>query len=272
MLKIPVLPADEKAAEIVKIFINNRLIELKEGVIMDEVGFQLAMDGELDESTAEKTFDELVNIDSLMEDIGFAEEVSMRYLPDNFPIERANREFFSLYRLLKAKNEHVPELPMEYILFHIIEEEVWKIDLINGDAEDGVFDELVDDLFFEGIEDGEYSTIMLIPEPDRSVVMEAMEAEAEELYEDEDSLTVDELINRFEDLREYEETCFWDFDFEMLDEIDEKTLISSDMAKYVGIGERRDKKIIQFPTSDGGKSVNIEMNIAPWDMEDEDYT
>ena len=83
MLKIPELPPDEAAAEIVRKFINNRLIGLMEDIIDEEVAFDMIMSGKAAATEMEdKPFDELVDIDELMQDMDFAENVSQMYLPD----------------------------------------------------------------------------------------------------------------------------------------------------------------------------------------------
>ena len=41
---------------------------------------------------------------------------------------------------LKAKKEYVPELPMEYILYCIIHNEIWQVDQINDFTSEGLFD------------------------------------------------------------------------------------------------------------------------------------
>ena len=159
MLRLPSIPQDEQAAAIVKEFINNRLIRMMEDIILDEVAFSMAFSGGIPEDLGKKPMDEVIDIDELMQNMEFAKNVSLSYLPENYPIEKANREFLGLYKLLKAKNEYVPELPMEYVLYSVIQNAIWQVDMINQDTEDGLFDELMDDPFFEGIGDEEYTTI-----------------------------------------------------------------------------------------------------------------
>ena len=203
-----------------------------------------------------------MDIDKLANDPDFAANVSMAYLPDNYPVDKANREFFGLYKLLKARKEYVPELPMEYVLYHIIMNEVWQVDMINEDTEDGMFDDLKDDPFFKGIEEEEYTTVEKIPEPERSVALAGLEKYAAELEEE---ATAKEVLSEYEDLRNYGEICFWDTDFAMLDEWDEEVLIHSELGKYMGLGERQDVKKMEMEI--GGSKVNVEMNIAPWERE-----
>ena len=262
MLEIPELPPDKAAAEIVRKFINNRLIVLMEEIIDEEVAFDMIMSGVADAvDMKDKSIDEIIDIDELMQDMDFAENVSLMYLPDGYPIEKANREFLGLYKLLKAKNEYIPELPMDYVLYRVIMNEIWQVDQINEDMEDGLFDDLTDDPFFEGIEDEEVTTVERTPEPERSIVLKALEA-----WEDE-NVTAEDLINLYEDLRKYEEVCFWDTDFLFLDQMSEEELIHSDMAKALGIGERRDTQVMEIST-DGSNKIRFEVNIPPWENEE----
>lgn len=79
-----------------------------------------------------------IDVDALMDDMDFAENVALLYLPDGYPVAKANYEFFGLYKLLKAKEEYKPPLPMEYILYHIICGEVAQIDDVSEMTEEGV--------------------------------------------------------------------------------------------------------------------------------------
>ena len=78
MLKIPSLPAGE-AAEIVKKFMNNRLISLMEEIIEEEVVFNMAMSGDIDDDLGNKPLDEVVDIDALMQNMDFAENVALHW-------------------------------------------------------------------------------------------------------------------------------------------------------------------------------------------------
>ncbi len=271
MLKIPSLPSDQKAAEIVKKFINDRLIRMMEDIIEDEIAFVMAMSGGIDKDLGEKPLDEVIDMDALMQNLEFAENVSLSYLPDDYPIDKANREFLGLYRLLRAKEEYVPELPMEYVLDRVIGSAIWEVDMINADTEDGLFDDIEGDSIFEGIEEeGELTTIERIPDPDRAVVLKALEKECEELEppeNDEDDYGPEEMILLYEDLRNYREICFWDMDFALLDEMDEEELANSDVSKLMGIGARSDVRTVELSLDDNLK-VNMEINAASWDMEE----
>ena len=271
MLQLPNQLEDSKANNIVKKFINDRLIAIMEEIILDEVSFTMAMEGSLDESSYTKSFEEMVNIIDLMTDIEFAENVSLQFLPDGFPLERANQVFLGLYMLLKAPEEYIPELLMEYALFSVIYSQVGEIDMINEDTEDGLFDDLLDDPFFEGIADEEYTTVLQIPEPDRSVVMDAVKKQYEEECEPEElDEMVEYVMNSYEDLREYGETCFWDEDFMLLNDMSEEKLLRSELNKYMGIAEPKNSNIIEFPVvgKDGKEKIyRAEIKIQPWNQQ-----
>ncbi len=286
MLKLPNQLSDPKANEIVKTFVNERLINLMEEIILDEVAWKMALSGELTEEDATKPFEEMVDIAQLMNDMDFAQNVSLTYLPDNYPVDRANQEFFGLYNLLKAENEYVPDLVKEYILFAIIYMEVEEMDMINEDMADGRYDDLedldeIDELeefagipFFDDMddEDMEYTTVEQIPEPERSIVKEAIRKDYEGSVEPEelDDL-LDYALSTYEDLREYEENCFWDHDFMMLDEMTEEELINSDLNKVFGFADPKQSNVIEFPfrQSDGKeKNIKAKVIVHPWDAED----
>lgn len=172
------MPSDLKAAEIVKNFINDRLVRMMEEIIEDELAFVMAMSGEIDKDLGKKPLDEVIDMDALMQEMKFAENVSLNYLPDDYPIEKANREFLGLYRFLWAKEEYVPELPMEYVLNRVIGSAIWDVDMINSDIENGLSDDLDGDTFYNGIEEeGEITTIERIPDPDRAIVLATLEEE-----------------------------------------------------------------------------------------------
>ena len=293
MLQLPNPIGDEKADKIITEFVNYRLLEIMEDIILDEVVWGMAQRGELDQSASTKSFDELVDLKELMLDDEFAAAVSMSYLPDNYPLEKANKKFFGLYKLLRAKKEYVPDLTTEYVLYSIIESEIGEVDMINQDIEDGLFDGLEDDMidgfdedFDEDFDDDEddffgddfdddekLTTVERIPEPDRSVVKKAAlesykgEFEGEELEE-----TAEYLVNCYEDLRAYLDVCFWDTDCLFLDDYTEEQLAKMEINEQLGMVAEKEKKIIEFPfqNRDGKQtSIKAEFDIDPWDLEDE---
>ena len=188
--------------------------------------------------------DSAIDFDELAADEGFAKEVSLRYLPKNYPINKANYEFLSLYRLLKAKKEYTPELPMEYILYQLICETA--------------------EVLSEGTYDSDWGddipvSVERIPEPDRLYVIEKLEEESDGEFSGED------YIKSYEDFREYEETCFEDVDFAMLSFVDEDSLRESAFGKYMGVADRQGPGNVELTVN--GRKVKAEFNIAPWDIE-----
>ena len=87
-----------------------------------------------------------------------------------------------------------------------------------------------------------------------------------EVAEKDIDAAAEELLGRYEDLREYEEICFWDLDFTFLDKYSEDDLIHSPMGELMGLSERRDIKTMDMDF--GGSKVHMEMNVAPWENED----
>ena len=138
---------------------------------------------------------------------------------------------------------------MEYILHRVI---CAKIDSI----------EEMSEMYDLNIIDPELAptTIHRIPEPDRSVVIKALQEDA---FED---FTAEEMIKKYEDLREYIETCFWDFDFDMLNLLPEDTLVNSTLGESMGLVERHDP--VQVEVKIAGKSLGkTEVEIPPWEIE-----
>ena len=295
MLKLPSVPGDAKCNEIVTRFVSERLAGLMADHIWNAVSLDLL--GEYGDAILEKetqesfsNIEEMVNFDALLGNRAFAEEVSLFFAPEGFDPIRANWNFLELYRLLKAKKEYVPELVMEYMLAQLIHREIWTVDTIREDTEDGLFDEAMretmgflfddddddydeeedEDLDEDGFsfdDDEEYTTIERIPEPDRSYVLSVFREEAEE------ELTGEELLEEFEDLRKYDESCFWDFDYAMLDMIDEPTLRGSSMWEELGIGDDKELRYIDVKTSDGKggmTEMRLEVPVLPWDQEEEE--
>ena len=262
MLKLPNKIGDKKADDILSKHINSRLIDIMERIILDEVAFMMAMKGELDPKDADKSFEEMVDLNALMMAQEFAEFVKMMFLPENYPVSKANKVFFGLYKLLKAKKEYVPDLVMEYVLNSVIESEIGEVDMIN----DVMMDDLDD-------EDEDYSTVLPIPEPDRSYVKSCLIKDYKSEYESEElEIVVEDVLGYYEDLRGYLDSCFWDTDFLLLDDYTEEQLLKSDANKSLGIMNPKENNIIEFPfTGKDGKQSNVraEVDIDPWDLEDE---
>ena len=259
MLELAMKPSDPKAAEIVTRHVNNRLLQVMREKIYDYAVYEKAMDEKIKKIKVDPAthlpklphiskLDEVVDFGELMEDEGFAENVSLPCLPKSYrslPARDANRPFISLYKLLKAKGEYTPELPMQYILYQ----------LICVTAE--MLSDMEDTAFLD--EDEDPPAIERIPEPDRSYVLDKTLEESD--------APADDIMRYYEDFREYDETCFEDVDFAMLSYVDEKTLRSTPVAEYIGLQDEQGKH--EMDLTIGGKNIHAELKIAPWEMESE---
>lgn len=257
------VPEGKEAADIIKGFVNDRLIGLMEDVIIEEAIFAGTLRDSISSEDMTRPLEELVDIDHLCEDMDFARNVVSLYLPEGFLPEKANYEFFSLYRLLRAKGDYKPSLPMEYILFYLIMEEIGEVNPTNELFGEGAYDELKDfhdDNDMEESSAEECSTVKRIPEPDRTVVLKAIQENCETEDDPED------LMKWYEDLREYVELCFEDTDFLLLDDIEEDVLYRSELAEVIGISRRPDVLMTEMNYGEG-VPVHMSFRIAPWDLE-----
>ena len=266
MLELPNPIGDEKADRIVGSFVNNRLVALMEEAIIDcAVTSGDIADG--DYLTAEE-----LDLGRLMMSERFAYEVLLRYLPDWYPKSRANQMFFGLYRLLKAKGAYVPELAMEYVLYHLLEERIWVADMIGSGAwNDEAYGDM--ELPFKRKYGSEApATVERIPKSDREIVKSfAREIFKIEYNTDEELEEAAEwLVNQYEDLNEYIDVCFWDTDFEFLDEMTEDELMDSDINKEMGIIAKRELNTMEFGMDRDGTMVSVKAEIKgfPWDLEE----
>ena len=266
MLELAIRPSDPKAAEIVTKHVNSQLLQVMREKIYEYAVYEKSAketvdkikSGEIKVDPNDRTahlpelphiskLDEVVDFGELMDDEGFAESVSLLYLPKYYrsrPAMEANQQFISLYKLLKAKNEYLPELPMQYILYQLICETA------------DVFSD--SDSFKD--EDEESALVERIPEPDRSYVLEKLREELDP------ELAPKDYIGMFEDFSEYEEMYFEDVDFAMLGYVDEKTFRSTPFADYIGLQNEQGKQ--EMDLNINGKNIHTEIKIAPWELEE----
>ena len=263
MLRLPPVIFDKKANRIVSRFVNDRLIELMKKIMLDEVVKDLFDDTISVSVFAENGFNKIMDVDKLIYDVDFAKKISLMYLPYGYSIKKANYNFIGLYKLLKAKGEYVPELAMEYVLDKVIQSAIQDIE----DLKDMDWDDILEvDLSFDVEEAQKISTVMKIPEPDRTTVKKAIQSENPDFSEEE----VEDTINMYEDLREYINSCFWDKDFLLLDKYTEEQLSGSELNDCMGIMKKDKSNIIKMPQNKSKKSgVVMEYRINPWDLEDE---
>ena len=94
---------DEKANDIIERFMNQKVIDAMNEIIIEHSG----------EDEPEVVFG----------DLEFAEFIS-QYFPESFPIRDMNLTFWGLRELLLKEEKEVPTLIMEYVMNAIIEEQV----------------------------------------------------------------------------------------------------------------------------------------------------
>lgn len=233
MLELYVTPQEEKSKEIVKRFVNERLLKLLEGSIKEYVEMFDDKRRYWERITCsedwEKSVDELFDLERMEKDENFFfdyMDISGLAPATAAPLS-AVQAFFSLRRLLRAKDEYKPDLTEGYVLFGLIRKEL----------------EFCEDM------PESHDRVIRIPEPDRSVVLkDAMEEAAgekefePELYENKsvEQIAEEDLMGYYEDLRNYEITCFEDEDFFFLDFVDVKAMKNSLFAHTLGIDTRED--------------------------------
>ncbi len=237
---------DEAANRITQNFINDRLIVIMERVI--RYGIESLNDNHwrLNSVNLEGGFP--IDVSSLMTDKEFARKVSLDYLPDHFPVAKANQMFLGLYMLLKAEEQHVPRLEMEYMLFRLIREEVYLIQY--ADMMRLRENKVVSLVRLRGLE--ERPTIQRIPDQDRKVVKNAIIRffngflQAERVDEE-----AERLLLFYEDINKYSFTCFPNTDFKLLDKMSAEEITNLSLQRQTNSHLVKDNSIIiQFPAKD----------------------
>ena len=79
-------------------------------------------------------------------------------------------------------------------------------------------------------------------------------------------------IDLYEDLKNYSETCFWDMDFALLDQMTEDEIANSPINDYMGIIDKKETKKMNFSVDgNNGKKIKIkaDLELYPWDMEED---
>ena len=253
MLQMYGLPGTKKCQDIGKVFVNNRLISLLEDVVKDYV--QMADESYMDRITSsadwEKPLEEIIDLKRLSQDRAFYSDwLDINALaPNSSSPQRAMDDFFSLYRLLKAKKEYKPDLSMEYTLYAVIHNE----------------QDICED------EPDLHERVQRVPEPERSQMMEDLLKEAERLKSsepeawEETALEIaDELMSYYEDLEKYIVTCFEDTDCLFLDDMDEEKMESSGIADYFGVSILGDSAKVEME----GNGQHYQYRVHAWDLEE----
>ena len=260
MLKLSTCNYGDEVNDILTRFINERLIDLMDETVFlmwtqekyeDEDGY--------DEAGRYRHIDEFFKLDDLMNDLEFAKEVSRCYLPKNYPIEKANEAFLELYKLLRAKGEYIPELPMEYVLLGMIYEQIeWIETEIEIDKKRGI--------------EPNSSTSEKIPEPERTKVLNAMKDPYERCFNPEiEEYDPDYFIDQYEDMKNYPDICFWDHDCLMLDDMSLEELKGSvidQLFDMTGFKDSRHYQEIQIGPNGEEKIVDVSLDDYPWNLEE----
>ncbi len=138
-----------------------------------------------------------------------------RFFPKRCPAEKMGSAFLGLRALLESEYEFVPELVMEYVMYSLIEARI--------ETADGLGIRTLDPVPFQ-----------------RDYLIEIFKKEnpgMPEAYDDAGDIffTWQEKLEQIEDLHNYENVYFWDFDFLQLEMYTEEQLLASPASKYLGI-------------------------------------
>lgn len=277
MLKIPTLDYNDEVNNILRKYVNERLIGIMKDVITEEAVKLLeerGLGGKKVPCWDENW--EYIDIMALMDDSEFVEALNDLYLPPDFPLERTYKVFMGLFNLLKAKKEYVPELVMEYILDKVINYRIESLEAYEKYICDGLSNGAIMYTDIVRKESDMIDTVKKIPEPERTIVKEFFLSEVGKSIECDEDETPDECaehyINLYEDIKNYSEVCFWDMDFALLDQMTEDEIAASLINDYLGIMDKKENKEMSFSVDgDNGKQIKIkaDLEIYPWDMEED---
>lgn len=277
MLKIPTLDYKDEVNSILRKFVNDRLIGIMKDAITEEavkIMEYMGLGGRMVPCWDENW--EYIDIIALMDDHEFVEALNVLYLPQNFPIERTYKVFMGLFNLLKAKDEYVPELAMEYILDKVINYRIESIEAYQKYICDGISNGTIGYTDIIRKESQLIDTVKAIPKAERTIVKDFFLSEIGKSIECDEDETPDECveyyINLYEDLKNYSEICFWDMDFALLDQMTEDEIANSPINDYMGIIDKKETKKMNFSVDgNNGKKIKIkaDLELYPWDMEED---
>lgn len=249
MLRMYNLPGGKLCQEYGRQFVNNRLIELMENVMAEyaQTGNNTYMEKIKSSKDWEKPLETIIDLNRMRQDEKFVTEWLEEYglIPQTIGPRRALHDFFSLYDLLKAKEEYKPDLSMEYILLSIIDME---LDFCKDMPE-------------------LYHMVKRIPRSIRTKVMQELLIEAAEC-KDQDPETEEtvqqiakDMMASFEDLNEYINICFEDTDCLFLNDMDEEEMERFGIENHLGFHIMGDTRKIKITHTSG---ESIEADISPW--------
>lgn len=138
------------------------------------------------------------------------------FFPEKFDGDRVDL-YEGLIGILEDQGMHTPNLLMEYLLAHAIDAKIMRMQL-----------------------EGNGSTKILLPKKERAYVRKVFRQECLAYVEDDPTTSYDDYFNmcmdQVEDVEQYLESCFWDFDFQLLDEMSIEELEHSPLNDMLGIG------------------------------------
>ena len=110
-------------------------------------------------------------------------------------------------------------------------------------------------------DEDETGYVKRIPIPDRTFLKKRFSLQ----FSDDDGINnSEELIDSFEDIEKYVESCFWDEDYLYLDEMSEEKIKGSALNKQLGIVDVDKTVVIDGPSG----PMEVRLKIYPWDTEE----
>ncbi len=230
-------------------FVNRRLIGLLEDIMAEyaQIGDDSYMEKITSSKDWEKPLETIIDLNRMRQDERFVTEWLEEFdlIPQTIGPKRALHDFFSLYDLLKAKEEYKPDLSMEYILLRVIDSE---LDLCKDMPE-------------------LHHKVKRIPKTVRTQMMQELIQEAIKSKEMDPDIKgsiqkiAREMMAYFEDLNEYINICFEDTDCLFLDDMDEDEMKQSGFADQMGVHIMGDTRKMQIIHNSG---MTVEVDVSPW--------
>lgn len=138
------------------------------------------------------------------------------FFPENFDGDRVDL-YEGLIGILEDRGMHTPNLLMEYLLAQAIDAKIMRMQT-----------------------EGNGSTRITLPKKERAYVRKVFQRECLAYAQDDPTTSYDDYFNmcmdQVEDVEQYLENCFWDYDFQLLDEMSIEELENSPLNDMLGIG------------------------------------
>jgi len=150
---------------------------------------RLMFDAELENQKVEG----ILNID--VEDFDFYHRFSLFYAPRMHSIATANFAVIGVYALLDAEGFFIPDLDMYYVIHRVIRNYMRRLKTDTG------------------------STVLKICPEERNEFEELLKEVVNRKYNVEDGVTLEEVVEYYEDIRNYEDIIFRDKDYLLYDNV-----------------------------------------------------